>query len=129
MNNAAVFKPSPLETKLFSNARAAWFWLVVRIYVGWVWLQAGWHKVGDPAWTGDSAGQALTGFVQGALEKVSSPHPDVQGWYAAFLEQVVLENAVMWGQLVVWGGVADWGCAHSWFVYRYSCICWAFYES
>lgn len=98
-----MFGPSPIETKLFSNTKTAWFWLVVRVYVGYAWLMAGWHKVGDPAWTGENAGAAVSGFVQGALSKTTGAHPDVQGWYAWFLENVVLENAALWGQMIAWG--------------------------
>ena len=33
----------PLAKALFSSTAAAWFWLVVRLYVGYEWLQAGLH--------------------------------------------------------------------------------------
>ena len=29
---------------LFSNARAGLFWLPIRLFVGFAWLEAGWHK-------------------------------------------------------------------------------------
>ena len=52
---------------------------------------------------GDRAGTALTGFVQGALAQTGGEHPQVQGWYAAFLESVVLPNAATWGRMVAVG--------------------------
>lgn len=96
---------SPIARSLFGDVRWAWLWLIVRLYVGWEWLQAGLSKVNNPAWTGSNAGAAITGFVKGALAKTGGEHPDVQPWYASFLENVVLPNAAFWSQLVTWGEV------------------------
>ena len=41
---------------LFSNPRAGLFWLPIRLFVGFQWLEAGWHKVQDPAWVGPRPG-------------------------------------------------------------------------
>jgi thiosulfate dehydrogenase [quinone] large subunit len=97
------FKQSSLERLLFSDTRAAIFWLLVRLYVGWAWLSAGFGKITSSAWTGDSAGSALTGFVQKALTKTAGDHPDVTGWYAGFLESVILPNTEIWGPVIAWG--------------------------
>jgi len=35
-------------------------WLVVRVWLGIQWLNAGWHKVLDPKWM--STGEAVRGF-------------------------------------------------------------------
>ena len=37
---------------LFGSSKAAWIWLVIRLWLGWEWLHAGWHKVfgGDITW-------------------------------------------------------------------------------
>ncbi len=67
------------------------------------WLEAGWGKLHNPAWVGSSAGKAISGFVQGALEKTAGLHPDVQGWYATFLENTVLAHPVLWSHLIAWG--------------------------
>ncbi|MDO8552263.1 MAG: DoxX family membrane protein [bacterium] len=96
-----------------SNNKSAVLWLVVRVYLGYEWLIAGWDKVNNPAWVGDSAGAAITGFVQGALKKTAefcqplpaACHADVQGWYAAFLQNVVLPNSTVWSYMVAWGEV------------------------
>ena len=90
---------------LLADKRAAWLWLVVRLYVGWGWLVAGWEKLHDPAWVGPGSGAALVGFVHGALAKTGGVHPDVQWWYASFLTHAVLPYAAAWSALVVWGEV------------------------
>jgi thiosulfate dehydrogenase [quinone] large subunit len=93
----------PVARALFGSTRFAWLWLILRIYIGYEWLSAALGKLGNPAWTGDKAGTALTGFVKGALAKTAGDHPDVQSWYGAFLQNVVLPNARVWSYLVTFG--------------------------
>ena len=88
---------------LLADTRAAALWLLVRLYLGYEWLMAGWDKIHNPAWAGSGAGAAITGFVNGALQKTSGAHPDVQWWYAAFLQNAVLPHPVLWSNLVAWG--------------------------
>lgn len=90
---------------LFFDTRSSVLWLAVRLYVGWEWLHAGWGKVTSPLWIGADAGKPLVGFVNGALAKTAGPYPDVQWWYAWFLENVVLPNAIVWSHLVAVGEV------------------------
>ena len=49
----AIHRPSELQEPalarfLFADTRAAWLWLVVRVYLGYEWLLAGWDKLTDP---------------------------------------------------------------------------------
>jgi len=53
--------------------------------------------------TGPNAGGALGGFIQGALHKTGAAHPDVQGWYASFLQNIVLTHVHTWSPLVAYG--------------------------
>jgi thiosulfate dehydrogenase [quinone] large subunit len=103
MAQQIIIADSPVSKFLFSDSRNAWFWLIVRIYVGWEWLTVGWEKVHDPAWIGPNAGGALSGFIQGALHKTGGAHPDVQGWYANFLQSIVLTHVIIWSHLVAYG--------------------------
>lgn len=102
-NKVVALDDSPIAKILFGDVRLAWLWLILRLYVGWEWLQAGWGKLNNPAWTGSKAGTALTGFINGALAKTAGDHPDVQAWYAWFLQHVVLPRASLWSFLVSWG--------------------------
>ncbi|MBP1934282.1 DoxX family protein [Ammoniphilus resinae] len=104
MSKEIIIPDNRVSTLLFSSTRSALFWLVIRVYVGYAWLTAGVKKVSGDAWTGESAGKAIEGFVQGALAKASEGK-DVQGWYAFFLENVVLPNASSFSYLVAWGEV------------------------
>jgi len=96
---------SPIAKTLFGDVRLSWIWLVLRLYVGYEWLTAGWAKVQNPAWVGANAGTALAGFIKGALAKTAGAHPDVQGWYASFLQNLVLPNAALWSTVVAFGEV------------------------
>lgn len=90
---------------LFKDTRMAWFWLVVRVYVGWEWLTAGWEKINSPMWVGSNAGSAVQGFLNGALQKSSGAHADVQAWYAYFIQHVALQHLTIFSNLVAWGEV------------------------
>ena len=96
----------PLAKLLFADTCLAWLWLPLRLYLGYEWVVAGWNKVHSPVWTGDQAGAAIQGFIQGAIAKSEGVHPDVSGWYASFLQNVVSDHAAMFGHVVAWGEVA-----------------------
>jgi thiosulfate dehydrogenase [quinone] large subunit len=93
----------PVARSLFGDVRWAWIWLILRVYVGYEWLHAGWEKLHSSAWVGSKAGTALTGFVNGALTKTSGAHPDVQAFYASFLRHVVLPHVAAFSYLVTAG--------------------------
>lgn len=79
---------------------------ILRVYVGWNWLTSGYEKVfgsGSAVWVGGKAGTAVTGFLQGALAKTAGEHPDVQPWYAWFIQHVALPNAKVFSYTVAWG--------------------------
>ena len=82
--------PEPKAIKfLFTDTRASWFWLLLRLYLGYEWLMAGWAKFTDEngVWVGAKAGTAVTGFLNRALQKTTGEHPDVSGWYAWFMSR------------------------------------------
>lgn len=96
-----------LSRLLFADPRLAPLWALLRLYVGYEWLMAGWGKITNPAgvWVGEKAGTAVSGFLTGALAKTDGAHPDVQGWYAWFLQHVALPNAAAFSYLVAYGEV------------------------
>jgi len=75
----------PFARYLFDNTASAWIWLLARLYLGWQWLQAGWHKVTDPAWM--NGGTALKGYWTRAIAIPDPPaKPAITyGWYRDFL--------------------------------------------
>jgi thiosulfate dehydrogenase (quinone) large subunit len=104
----AQFDDPPVAKFLWGDVRLSWLWLILRLYVGWAWFEAGIQKIQSPVWFGSQAGVALTGFIKGALAKanVQPPaHPDVQNWYAGFLNNMVLPNAALWSRFVTIGEI------------------------
>ncbi|MCC6958039.1 MAG: DoxX family membrane protein [Anaerolineales bacterium] len=102
-NNLITIEDPPVARFLFGDVRLSWLWLIIRLYMGYAWLAAGWAKVTNPAWVGAQSGTALTGFVNGALQQATGAHPNVQGWYAWFLQNMVLPGASVWGWIVAFG--------------------------
>jgi thiosulfate dehydrogenase [quinone] large subunit len=105
MNTRTIDDP-PLARALFSDTRWAWIWLVVRVYVGWQWLTEGIDKAQTSGWIGAERGTFITTWVTRALTKTQGAHPDVQGWYGAFLQSVVLPHAIFWSYAVTFGECA-----------------------
>ncbi len=103
---STYFSEPPLARFLFSDTRLSILWFIVRLYVGWQWLEAGIQKVESPQWVGSHAGVALTGFIVGALKKTLGPHPDVSSWYAGFLHAVVISHAALFSYIVSFGELA-----------------------
>lgn len=82
---------------LRTNKVAMWLLTVLRVYIGYEWLTAGWGKL-----TGNfDAG----GFLQGAIAKAAGDHPAVQGWWAAFLEHAALPGVKFFNFLIPVGEV------------------------
>lgn len=80
---------------LRENQIAAGLLTVIRLYLGYSWLTAGYGKVVN--------GFDASGFLQGAVAKATGDHPAVQGWWASFLEGVAVPNAGLFSFLVAWG--------------------------
>lgn len=90
---------------LFSDTRFAWVWLIVRIYLGVSWLNGGWHKLSEEAWTG--GGTSVQGFWTRAVAIPEAGRPAISyDWYREFL-QFMLDNEayVLFGKLVAYGEV------------------------
>lgn len=99
-----TFYPEPPITKfLFASKYMAPFWTVVRVYLGWLWLNAGWHKVSDSNWVGANAGTSVRGFLERAVTLASGERPSVTGWYAWIIENIFLPIAPVMSYLVAFG--------------------------
>jgi thiosulfate dehydrogenase [quinone] large subunit len=108
----------PIARFLFADPRMAWLWLIVRVYVGYEWLVAGWDKltgnsidiashfgakVGTPWVFTSNDGAAILGFANGAIAKATGAHPGVQDWYASFLKTFVIPHPAIWAYLITFG--------------------------
>lgn len=92
-------------TALFSSTELAWVWLIARVYIGWGWLEAGWHKVHDPGWM--AGGASLQGFWERAVAVPDTGRPAITyDWYRDFLTFLLHSGSYTWfAKLVAVGEV------------------------
>jgi thiosulfate dehydrogenase (quinone) large subunit len=105
-----VLREHPLEVILFNNTGPITFlWLVIRLWLGFQWAQAGWLKLGNPQWMD---GTKISGFWKTSLADYGKPNSNVAfDWYAGFLKGLQDSGAQTWfAPLVAWaeflGGIA-----------------------
>ncbi len=94
-----------VKSFFIEDNRSAIFWLIIRLYVGWIWFEAGWGKLTSGMWLGDNAGNIIKGFLNGALAKTGGDHPDVMGWYAWLINNVFIPGAPLLSYLIVFGEI------------------------
>ncbi|WP_171644920.1 DoxX family membrane protein [Paenibacillus phytorum] len=85
---------------LRGNRYAAMMLTIIRLYVGWQWMTAGWHKIAG-AKPFDAAG-----YLKGAIAKpvLESGTTDmVYANYVAFLKSFALPNVGVFNVMVPWG--------------------------
>ena len=102
-----VIADPPIAKFLFSDTRMAIVWLVVRLYVGYAWIEAGLHKVQDPAWM--DSGAALKGYLLNAAKlPVGAARPNITfDWYRSFLQFLIDQQAYTWfGKVIALGEAA-----------------------
>jgi thiosulfate dehydrogenase (quinone) large subunit len=98
-----LIQDPPIARLLFQSTVASWFWLVVRVFVGWQFLDAGWHKLNTPAWVNGS-GEAILGFWKGALAVNNGKPVITYDWYRGFIQFLVDTNSAGWFSYIIVGG-------------------------
>jgi thiosulfate dehydrogenase [quinone] large subunit len=102
-----VYEDPPIARTLFSSTRLAWLWAVVRIWLGWQWIEASLHKIGVEAWTGN--GMALKSFWERAIQMPAPPAraPIAFDWYRGFIQYLLDTQSYTWfAKLVAYGEFA-----------------------
>ena len=93
---------------LFSNTRAGLFWLPIRIFLGFEFAVAGWHKLTGTGWI--DGGGALLGYWQNAVKVPAAGQgspPITFDWYRSFLQILIDNHAQGWfGWLIALGELA-----------------------
>lgn len=84
---------------LFGNSRAGLFWLPIRLFVGFAWLEAGWHKFTDPEWTGGTALRAY--WERAAAIPEEGRAPITYDWYRDFINLLLNGNHEGWFSWVI----------------------------
>ncbi len=102
--NQVIEDPAFIKT-LFSDARFSVLWLVVRVWLGWQWIEAGSHKVGEAGWTG--GGAALQGYWERAVVIPETGRAAISfDWYRSFIQSLLDAEAYTWfAPLIAYGEV------------------------
>jgi thiosulfate dehydrogenase [quinone] large subunit len=93
---------------LYRSREASFLWLVVRVWLGYQWANAGYQKIWGSErsafWFGNGAG--VKGFATaGVLGSSAGKGGASYGWWAAFLHNFVIPNAAWIGRVVSIGEV------------------------
>jgi thiosulfate dehydrogenase (quinone) large subunit len=84
---------------LFSNSRAGLFWLPIRLFVGFAWLEAGIHKITDPEWT---SGASLAAYWERAAAIPEQGRPPITyEWYRDFINALLAGGHESWFTWVI----------------------------
>jgi thiosulfate dehydrogenase (quinone) large subunit len=108
ISTRTVIADPPLARFLFSDTRMALVWLLVRVYVGWAWLEAGWHKIQD---TGAATnyiydGKGILAFWTNIAKVPAAPaKPAITyDWYRGFIQLLIDNHAeVVMGKVIAFG--------------------------
>jgi thiosulfate dehydrogenase (quinone) large subunit len=103
-----LIQDPPIARFFFQSTMAAWLWLAVRLYVGYDFIDAGWHKFNTPAWM-DGSGQGIIGFWTKAVAIPEAPAKPLItfDWYRGFLQFLIDTNSAGWfGYVIVFGELA-----------------------
>ena len=85
---------------VFNDKRFSVLWLVVRVWLGWQWIEASLHKLSSPAWM--QTGDALKGFWMGAVQIPAEGRPAIAyDWYRSFLQFLLDAQAYTWFAKIV----------------------------
>lgn len=91
---------------LFNNTKAGLFWLPIRLFLGFSWLEAGWHKFTGEGWL--DGGSALAGYWTNAVQVPAEGRPPITyEWYRSFIQMLLDNGAESWfSYLIVFGEIA-----------------------
>jgi len=85
----------PVARWLFADLRSAPLWFGLRLFLGYEWLTAGWHKLTDPAWM--DGGTALASFWERVVAVPEQGRPAITyGWYRDFLSFMLEHEWYPW---------------------------------
>jgi thiosulfate dehydrogenase [quinone] large subunit len=98
-----VVQDPPLVHAILNDTRFAILWLVLRVWIGYQWIEAGMHKLENPAWV--KTGEALKGFWTGSIAIPAEGRPPIAfDWYRNFIQFMLDAQAYTWfAKLVVAG--------------------------
>ncbi len=97
-----IIPEPPISRLFFATTKFAWLWLILRLFLGWQWLQAAYGKLTNPAWWD---GTALKGFWESAVAVPEQGKPPIAyDWYRSFIQFLLDNGAYTWFSKVIMFG-------------------------
>lgn len=88
-----VIEDPPIARALFNDVRFSWVWLIVRVYLGWQYLAAGWDKLQSPSWM--DGGAALRSVWERATQADPAAAASYS-WYSDVLRYLLDSGSYTW---------------------------------
>ena len=94
--------------ELFTSTRYSWFWVLVRVWLGLQWFDAGWHKVTGSGWMWWDHGTSIKAFWERVIVVPATGKPAITfDWYREFLSFLLDSGSAEWfGSLIALGETA-----------------------
>jgi len=90
-----VVEDPPVARLLFGDTRFAWLWLVLRVYLGWLWLDSGRQKLQEDAWM--SSGTAVRAFWERSINVPEASRPPMAyDWYRDIVQFMLDHEWYTW---------------------------------
>lgn len=108
---STVVQDPPIARFLFSDTRMALVWLLLRVYVGWAWLDAGWHKIQDTGaktnYIYDGSG-ILSFWHRITATPAAGARPTITyDWYNGFIQWLInIQAQGVMGKVIAFGETA-----------------------
>ncbi len=92
-----------VTTRLYRSPKAALLWLPIRVWLGYQWVEASTHKIGNEAW--EVGGGALSGFWGYAISIPAEGRPPIAfDCYRSFLTTLLDSGVAEWaGPVIAYG--------------------------
>ena len=98
-----IVQDPPFVYKLFNTTLAVYVWLLLRVWLGYKWIDAALHKIDNPAWT--QTGDAIKGYWERSVVIPAEGRPTITfDWYRNFIQGLIDSEAHSWfGPMVAYG--------------------------
>jgi thiosulfate dehydrogenase [quinone] large subunit len=94
-SSGRIIEDPPLARFLFSDTRLSALWTVIRVLIGYAWITAGLHKLGDAGWM--VTGASLQGYWANAVAIPANGHAAITfDWYRAFIQGMLDSGSYVW---------------------------------
>ncbi len=98
--NKRIVEDPPIAKILFNDVRLSILWLVVRVWLGYQWINSASGKLSEPGWM--ETGESLQAYWVRAVAIPETGRPAITfDWYRSFLQGMLDSGAYEWFAKVI----------------------------